>query len=151
YLSYQIRRFETPLDGGTKKEFLAYRPHPDSPDPDAPNWIPGIRGVPRVLYRLDELAGVERVLFVEGEKDVDLLKSLGIPATTVAFGAKGWRQHAQEYIAQLEALGSPEVVVCADHDIPGHKFMAEVATDLRRCGITVRRVRLPGLGPVQKK
>ena len=57
-------------------------------------WIPGIAGVTRVLYRLPELLAAPDAAMssglVEGEKDVDRLRSAGLAATTNPMGAGKW-------------------------------------------------------------
>ena len=58
-------------------------------------WIWNLEQTRRVLYRLQELieaASAEQIIFiVEGEKDVDNLRNLNIPATTCPGGANKWR------------------------------------------------------------
>lgn len=71
------------------------------------------------LYRLDEvLAGVtagRRIWIPEGEKDVEVLRSLGEVATTSPQGAQSWAK--ADYTPLAHAL---EVVIVADDDQPGH-------------------------------
>ena len=64
---------------------------PDAEGPGERLWRLG--DLIRPLYRLPELPAadpIEPVFLVEGEKDVDRLRSLGLIATTTAQGAKGW-------------------------------------------------------------
>jgi hypothetical protein len=101
---------------------------------------------PRVLYRLPEIQGERRVVFGEGEKDVDNLWKLGIPATTNIGGAEAFAGHADDYMLQLVSAGITEVVVCPDNDAAGWKLMRAVAAAAHGYGLRVRWLALPGLG-----
>jgi hypothetical protein len=72
------------------KNFLQRKPDPGRPG----EWLWKVQGVRQVPYRLPELVSEielgKRVFIVEGEKDVDRLRSLGVPATTNAGGAGKW-------------------------------------------------------------
>jgi hypothetical protein len=110
------------------------------------------------LYRAHEIYGQERVVIVEGEKCVDALMSLGIPATTSRGGA-GKGEHTD-----WGAIGeTKEVILWADADPfderlkcrPGIKHMAEVQAILasipfgpRVRVINVDRLDLPAKGDV---
>jgi hypothetical protein len=63
--------------------------------PDAGGgWMWNLAGVRRVLYRLPELRAADPqadVFVVEGEKDVETLRGLGLVATTNPQGAGKWR------------------------------------------------------------
>jgi hypothetical protein len=111
-------------------------------------WTWDLNGTPRVLYRLPELVEHTQVFVVEGEKDVDRLWSLGLPATTGAMGAGKWRP---EYAQQLQKAGVVEVVALEDNDRPGVAHAEAVAASCHAAGLIVRRPRLPGLPPVQAK
>jgi hypothetical protein len=105
---------------GSKLRFWMRRPDGNG------GWIKGTEGVDTtILYRLPEvieaIALVERtILVVEGEKDVDNLWRIGIPATCNAGGASApdklpkWRR---EHSAQLV---SADIVVIPDHDPAGY-------------------------------
>lgn len=92
-------------------------------------WTWSLNGARRVLYRLPELqAGVKAgttVYVVEGEKDVEAIRSLGLVATCNPMGAGKWRG---EY---AEVLRGAHVVVIADKDEPGRKHAATVEASLR--------------------
>jgi hypothetical protein len=122
---YQVLRFEP----------KAFRPR----RPDG-RW--GLGDARRVLYRLPDLAGQARSVLCEGEKDVEALWALGIPATTSPGGASGWRD---EYAAQLVAAGVREVVILPDHDEAGERYAAAVARACLAQGLGVKLVRLPDL------
>ena len=69
-------------------------------------WLWNINGVRRVLYRLPELIAAPpgaTIWVPEGEKDVDLLRSLGLVSTTNPGGASKrgtkWLPEYNEYLA----------------------------------------------------
>ena len=113
--------------------------------PDAGGgWMWNLVGVRRVLYRLPELCAADpqaEVFVVEGEKDVETLRGLGLVATTNPQGAGKWRTDLGE------PLRGRDVVVLPDNDEPGRKHAAEVARYLRGIARTIRIVELPGLPP----
>jgi len=105
--------------------------------PEGEGWSYKLGDVRRVLYRLpDLLASAPRpVCLVEGEKDCDNLRRLGLVATTIAGGAGAWRP---EY---AEPLQGRTVVILPDNDEPGRQFAMQASTWLLRSLIVV----LPGL------
>lgn len=104
-------------------------------------WSWNLNGTRRVLYRLPELVeGVKAgatVFVVEGEKDVEALRSLGLVATCNPMGAGKWRD---DYAAWLRGAC---VVVIADKDEPGRKHAAVVEASLRGKAAAVRVVEVP--------
>jgi hypothetical protein len=95
-----------------------------------------------VLYRLPDLIAADpamTVFVVEGEKDADLLASLGLVATTNAMGAGKWRD---EYSEQLR---DRHVVVIPDNDRPGREHADAVIASLIGVAASVRLLALPGL------
>jgi putative DNA primase/helicase len=75
------------------------------------------KGVPLLPYRLPELieaVAAERPVFIlEGEKDVDAARAIGVPATCNAGGAGKWRREHARY------LRNAEVVIVPDNDPAG--------------------------------
>jgi len=65
--------------------------------PDGKSWVYDTKGVKLVPYRLDKIKGEPRVFLCEGEKDADLLASLGYPSTSAPFGAGSWRTELSPY------------------------------------------------------
>ena len=98
-------------------------------------WTWSVKGVRRVPYRLPELLEAEdRVVFiVEGEKSVDWLRSLGIPATCSPGGANKWRPELSQFFVDSD------VVIIPDHDQPGQDHAQAVAAS--RHGVA-KRVRV---------
>src|SRR5258708_29203172 len=81
-------------------------------------WKRGRGGAPLVLFRLPETRAAisrgETVYVPEGEKCVEALVALGLPATCNPGGAGKWRP---EHTTQLE--GVLAVRIFADADEPG--------------------------------
>lgn len=103
------------------------------------NWASNLGDAKKVLYRLpavrDAAKHGRRVLYVEGEKDVHTLESLGFVATTHAGGAGGWKS---EYAAMLDGA---EVLVLPDNDAPGRKMAEAIVRDVHGA----RVYEIPGL------
>ena len=99
-------------------------------------------GVRRVLYRLPELCAADpaaEVFVVEGEKDVETLRRLGLVATTNPQGAGKWRP---EWASRCAGATS---IVLPDNDEPGRKHAARSRGYLRGMVRQIRIVELPGL------
>lgn len=111
---------------------------------DVTHW--GIKGVRRVLYRLNELQGHQIVYIVEGEKDVDRLWSLDIPATTNVGGAGKGKWHP-EYGETLKKLGVEAVVIVPDNDDAGREHAEAIAANCFESGMAVKVVALPDIPP----
>lgn len=132
---YRTQRMEHP---SKPKRFEAQRPDGKG------GWIAKLGDCPRVLYRLPEiLAGDpgEPVYFVEGERKADKLASWGLIATSIAFGAKGWRK------SYADALAGRVVIILPDNDQPGHEFAERAKADMEAAGAVVHVIDLPGLPP----
>lgn len=105
-------------------------------------WDWKLEGTRRVLYRLPELlrAPMDALVFiVEGEKDVDRLRSLGVVATSNPQGANKW--HFVDECARKALLGR-HVVVVADDDSPGRQHATTVAQWALGVASSVRRIAL---------
>ena len=79
----------------------------------------------QVLYRLTEVLEAPIVLVVEGEKDVETLRSHGFVATTNAGGAK-----APWLPSYTEVLRGREVILIPDDDAVGKKRVLTIARAL---------------------
>lgn len=108
-LLYQAVRYEP-------KDFRQRKPLPDG------QWSWSIKGVRRVLYRLQEVidavAKGEPVLICEGEKDVENARALGLTATCNAMGADNgsgnkWLPEFADYFV------GADVIVIPDQDVSG--------------------------------
>jgi lipopolysaccharide/colanic/teichoic acid biosynthesis glycosyltransferase len=94
-------------------------------------WIWGVANVRRVLYRLPELIeaiSTERiVLIVEGEKDVENLRKLNVPATCNPGGASGPGQQPKWKAEYSEFLRGADIVIVPDNDDPGRAHAETIA------------------------
>ena len=101
------------------KSFRYRRPGEDG------GWIWNLNGVLRVPYRLPEVIEAENVFIVEGEKDAERLRELGLVATTNAGGAGKWPPEFSRF------FHGKHVILIPDNDAPGRKHMQQVADYLR--------------------
>jgi hypothetical protein len=111
-------------------------------------WKPTLNGARAPLYRLDEIQGKEEVLVPEGEKDVDRLWSLGLPATCNAHGASKNTQRSKwtdEDTKDLVSAGVKRVAILRDEDGPGIAHAHVVAQSCQQAGILTKPVELPDL------
>jgi putative DNA primase/helicase len=99
-------------------------------------------GVRRVPYRLPELieavANGNPVFVVEGEKDVEALRGLNIPATCNPMGASKWRDEYSEHFKDAA------VYIFPDNDDAGRAHAQEVFWSLDGAK-SVRIVEVPNL------
>jgi hypothetical protein len=64
------------------------------------------------------------IFVVEGEKDVNTLREMGIPATCNPMGAGKWRADFNPLFKDAH------VVICGDNDVPGRDHVRKVANNL---------------------
>lgn len=129
-LVFQVVRFEP-------KDFRQRRPDGKG------GWNWSVKGVRVLPYQLPEILAEPKraVVVVEGEKDVENLKAIGVLATCNAGGAGKWTpEHAAFLIGR-------KVIVLADNDTPGRKHAHAVAKSLNGVVEYVRIVELPDLPP----
>ena len=85
HLLFQVCKQHNP------RRFFQRRPDPSN----AGEWVTNVRGVEQIVYRLPEVKRAvlahTPVYIVEGEKDVETLRSHGLVATCNAMGAGKWR------------------------------------------------------------
>lgn len=125
-LIYFVCRMEHPRK---KKEFVQGTPT---------HW--GIGDITPIPYNWKAVHESEWCCIVEGEKDVETLKKLGVPATTNSGGAKKWHRVFSEY------LRGKRVVVLPDNDDVGREHAQMIARDLYGIAAEVKIVecsRLP--------
>lgn len=125
-LRYQVVRYEP-------KDFRQRRPDENG------GWIWNLTGVERILYNWQAveaaIAAGKKVFLVEGEKDVETLRGLGLTGTTNAGGATKWDPR---YSA---VLNRTTVIILPDNDEPGRQHARIVADQLTDAVILA----LPGL------
>jgi hypothetical protein len=126
----RVYRFD--LDDGSKQ----FRPiHPDVNG----HWHTGDPSV-LLLYHLPEIRDAEMVCVLEGEKCCDVVRAMGLTATTSAHGA------AAAARSNWAPLAGKNVVLVPDNDKAGERYIAEVAALLQKLDpapqIWVRRLPL---------
>jgi len=98
--------------------------------------------VTRPLYRLPEVLEAiqlrKNLFLVEGEKDADALRALGLRATTNAMGAAKWSREYSRVLANASA-----VIIIPDNDEPGRHHAELLRSQLSNAVI----LELPGLPP----
>jgi len=102
-------------------------------------WVYGLNGSKRVLYRLPEVVRADEVLIVEGEKDVETIRGLKFTATTSPMGAKKWRPEYSDY------LKGKDVILIPDNDTEGREHMAQVGSALNGIAKSLKWIDLPDL------
>jgi putative DNA primase/helicase len=130
-LRYQVTKHLEPT-----KTFRQRRPDGQG------GWINNIKGVARLPYRLPELLAADSngiVFVVEGEKDVDNVRKLGLTATCNSMGAGNWPAAISRW------LKGRDVVLLPDNDEPGRLHVEDVAEKLAGFAGRIRVLKLPGL------
>jgi len=122
-------------------------------------WIPNIKGVRRVLYRLPELIAAVKagqlLLLAEGERDANsgALK-LGYAATTMPGGISKWRNEYDEFFRDADVvivsdndpqLKDPKTGILQFHPdgrpvLPGQDHAAKLAKRLAKVAARVRTI-----------
>jgi len=104
------------------------------------NFHFGMKGQKIYLYRLPELiediAQDREIFLVEGEKDVDNLRKLGIPATTSPMGAGKWRAEFNKYFENAK------IVIIPDNDEPGQKHAELIISNLINVAFSIKLIKL---------
>ncbi len=143
-LRFQVCRIEPGKDG-RPKDFRQRQPD------GAGGFTWKTKGLVKFPYRLMEIAA-ERdkpVWIVEGEKQVDYLRSIGLTATCNPGGAGKWLKSYAKY------LDGRDVIVVPDCDPPnaktgkivGAEHAKEVADSLIGVAKTIHVIELPGCEP----
>jgi hypothetical protein len=108
-------------------------------------WVWNLGPVARTLYHLPEVLDssrqIEPIFMVEGEKDADRLRELGVIATTSPMGAGNWCPTFAEYFR------GRELIILPDADEPGEHYAQAVARSAWGLAREIRLVKLPGLPP----
>ena len=90
------------------------------------------KGLPIVPYRLPEIAQLDEVVIVEGEKDANNLAAIGIQATTApGFAANRWDEMAQFFAGK-------SVLVLVDNDEKGQRRGQDTVRGLLPVAAAVR-------------
>lgn len=128
-LKYTSIRYDYP--DGTKSFILAQRTEGGAD-------VMNMKGVQRIPYMYEDFAKTDILYFVEGEKCVDAMTALGLPATTICGGSKAW---IDEYAIYFK---DKELILIPDNDDTGRKFMQQVA---KACKDTATSIKILDLFP----
>lgn len=128
--------------------FEVCRRHPKTFSQRSPTgtggWIWTVKGVKRVPYRLPELLKsdpAKPVFLVEGEKDVDALRSIGLTASCNSGGAGKWSKALNSHFK------GRDVIVLPDNDEAGKSHASVITGLLRGVAARLRVLQLPDLPP----
>lgn len=145
-LSYQVCRYDWSVDPsvnpkGHDKTFVQRRP--DSNKRHGWDW--STKGMTWLPYRLPELIedirnGFE-IFIVEGEKKVDMLREIGVPATCNHGGAGKFPESLVEWFK------GAKVIILPDNDQAGQDHANLIARRLTGTARSIRTLDLPGLPP----
>jgi hypothetical protein len=134
---FQVCRLEYRLKPGERKPRKTFRQRRRDPGGE---WIWNTDGVNLVPYRLPELIEAisrqQAIFFVEGEKCVDALMDLDIPATTNPMGAGKWWDELTEQFRDAR------LVIIPDNDEAGRKHAGLMAEKLQGVAAEIRIVPL---------
>lgn len=144
-LRFQVCRLEPGKDGRTK-DFRQRQPDGTG------GWTWKTKGLQKFPYRLKELAAADPshpVFIVEGEKQVDYLRSLGLVASCNPGGAGKWLKSFAKYFSDRD------VIVIPDCDPPNEKtgkivgaeHAKEVADSLIGIAKSIHVLELPDCQP----
>lgn len=145
-LIYQVCRYDwtVPVETNPKghdKTFVQRRPDTSKKH----GWDWSTKGMTWVPYRLPELLDDIRqgfeIFVVEGEKKVDLLRSIGVPATCNHGGAGKFPEGLVDWFK------GARVVIMPDNDQAGRDHANLIARRLTGTAKSVRILDLPGLPP----
>lgn len=100
-------------------------------------WVYGMDGVRRVLYRLPDVLTATDLFIVEGEKDSDSLCNHGFAATTNSEGSSKWLD------SYSDTLKGKNVVVIPDNDEPGRKHAEQIIKSLAGKAAKIFRFEVP--------
>jgi putative DNA primase/helicase len=140
-IRYKVGRFQQPTpDDPHAKTFRPFRPDGHG------KWELGLPTADQLVpYHLNELRSTSfdaPVLFLEGEKDVELARRAGFTATTTQGGAKSLDKHAA---ALAHALSRRLIVIIPDEDDPGSKYAQKAVAILQGVAAKVAILHLPRL------
>lgn len=125
-------------DSLTKQDrFRQRRPHPSKPD----EYLWSLKGIKTVPYNLPDFKTTDIIYIVEGEKDADRLKQIGIVASCNAMGAGIWPDNLTPYFKDKK------VIILPDNDAPGNAHADLVAHKLKDVADLIMVVKLPNLKP----
>lgn len=99
-------------------------------------YIYNLNGIERVLYNLPAVIKSKAVCIVEGEKDVETLRTIDIVATTCPCGSSSWQDLYNKYFK------GKDVYIIPDNDEAGDKFSKKVAIGIFSYANSIRIIKL---------
>ncbi len=126
---YYVDRYEKALDGGKREKSFVQRT--DKGD--------GIKDVHKTIYNLPAVTKADRVFLVEGEKDVETMRRLGLVATTNSGGGKFWESDFDAYFE------GKDVAIIPDNDEVGVGHAETLAAHLHKIAKSVKIVKVSKL------
>ena len=130
-IQYEELKYKDP------KDFRQRRPHPDQTG----KYLWNLKDIEIIPYNLPELHNASTVYFVEGPKDVERLKQIGIVATTNPMGAGKFWDSMTPYFQDKT------VIILPDNDEPGKAHGQLVAAKIKSVAKSIHVVNLPNLPP----
>jgi len=126
------------------KTFRQFRPDGNG------GWIGNLQGVETIPYNLEAVATAissgKEIYIVEGEKDVESLKEIGLTATTSPMGAGKWKQSYNKFLEGADIVIIPDV---DDDKDAGIKHSAKVYKALKPIAKSIKILKLDN--PTKKK
>tara|TARA_R110000823_G_scaffold315353_1_gene446686 strand:- start:1450 stop:2979 length:1530 start_codon:yes stop_codon:yes gene_type:complete len=121
------------VEAGSKKKFMQSHVDPSG------QVVRNIKGVERVLFRLEKWHGKDEVSICEGEKCVAAMESIGIDATCNPGGAGGWLDGYATY------LEGKHVDIWPDNDDAGLKWASTLVDSLEGRVASLRVLHVPSI------
>lgn len=94
---------------------------------------------PRLPYNLPAVINASRVVLVEGEKDVETLRGLGIVASCNSGGACNWHPSTNKWFV------GKDIVILPDNDEPGEKHCQILVAFMKPIAKSVKVIRLSAI------
>ena len=145
-LAYQVCRYDWTVPQeqnpkGHEKTFVQRKPDPAKKN----GWSYEVKGTTPLPYRLPELlediSEGSEIFIVEGEKKVDMLRELGVPATCNSGGAG---KFPEEIVVWFTGA---KVTILRDNDDAGLKHRGVVGNKLMGFAQRIRTLDIPDLPP----
>jgi len=89
--------------------------------------------IQQTLQCLAEVSTMGTPIIVEGKKDVETLRALGVQGRIVT--AKTGGKSRLDLISEIEKIGNPEVILLLDFDRRGKEWTAILRTNLEKARI----------------
>lgn len=102
-------------------------------------WIYNLQGVQLIPYNLSQFIKSKYCFIVEGEKDCETLKAIGITASCNPMGAGKWKPEYNEHFR------GKRVYILPDNDKAGRDHAVMVARSLKPVAESIKVIELPGL------